>query len=203
MLQDLPQSEFWDFSIDVYARPEVSKLCLDLQDNYGADINMVLFACWLGNSGRGLVTVSAWRAMILRLTRWREQVIKPLRGVRQMLKHEHLAPERMRQQVFESELEAEHIEQLVLEREWGSGRRSLVTSSSRKTEDMIENLVTYLRAENIPFDNKLAYRCERLIKLISGLLDDKLIRLACHQAMGLNPGSGQSPDISCNNLTMP
>ena len=202
-MQELPHSEFWDFSLEVYGRPEVNRLCLDLQDNYGADVNMLLFACWLGHSGRGTVTVSAWRAMILRLTRWRDRVIKPLRDVRHMLKHEHLAPASMKEQVFQSEIEAEHIEQLILEKEWGNGRRSVVSGSARKVQDMIENLVAYLKAENIPLDNKLAYRCERLIKQISGLLDDKFLRQTCYQTMGLEPAAGRDSDESRHNITMP
>lgn len=182
---ELPKSEFWDFSLDVYKRPEVSKLCLDLQDNYGADVNMLLFACWLGHTGRGTVTVSAWRAMVLRLTKWREKVIKPLRDVRHMLKDELLAPPRMKEQVFNSEIDAEHIEQLILEKEWGTTRRSNVASSTHRAKDMLENLAAYLKAENIAQEAKLAYRCERLVKHISGLLDDRLLRTISHQAMGL------------------
>jgi len=189
---ELPKSEFWDFSLTVYDRPEVSKLCLDLQDNYGADVNMLLFACWLGNTGRGKVTVSAWRAMNLRLHKWREQVIKPLRGVRHMLKHEHLAPVKLKEQVFNCEIDAEHIEQLILEKEWGNTRRSRISDSSQRTQDMVENLVTYLKAENVSLDSKLSYRCERLVKHISGLPDDKLIRTSCHQAMGLTQGVSDS-----------
>lgn len=196
---ELPESEFWDFSLNVYNRPEVSKLCLDLQDNYGADVNMLLFACWLGNSGRGTVTVSAWRAMILRLAKWREKVIKPLRSVRHTLKHEHLVPSNMKEQVFKCEIDAEHIEQLILEKEWGNTRRSIISDSTRRTQDMIENLATYLKAERAPLEKKLAYRCERLVKHISGLLDDKLLRETCHQAMGLTQDSG----ISRTDIIMP
>jgi len=197
IMQKLPESEFWDFSLDVYGRPEVSKLCLDLQDSYGVDVNMLLFACWLGHTGRGTVTVSAWRAMGLRLNKWRDEVIKPLRSVRHMLKHEHLAPLDMKEQVFKCEIDAEHIEQLILEKEWGNSRRSKISDSTRRTQDMIENLVTYLKAEKVTLDSKLAYRCERLVKHIGGLLDDKLIRSSCQHAMGLSSGDSQA------DITMP
>lgn len=191
-MQELPKSEFWDFSLTVYNRPEISKLCLDLQNNFSADVNMLLFACWLGHTGRGTVTVSAWRAMILRLTKWREKVIKPLRGVRHMLMGEHLAPLSMKEQVFKSEIDAEHIEQLILEKEWGNTRRSIISDAPQRAKDMLENLAAYLKAENITLEQKLAYRCERLVKHISGLLDDKLLRASCHQAMGLAQDAGDS-----------
>lgn len=198
---ELPKSEFWDFSLNVYHRPEVSKLCLDLQDNYGADVNMLLFACWLGHTGRGTVTVSAWRAMILRLTKWREKVIKPLRSVRHMLQDEHLAPLSMKEQVFNCEIDAEHIEQLILEKEWGNTRRIIISDSTRRAKDMLENLVAYLQAENASQDTKLAYRCIRLAKHISGLLDDRLLQETCHQAMSLK--QGPDPGDSRTDITMP
>lgn len=197
-MQALPPCEFWDFSLEVYDRPEVRKLCLDLQDNYGADVNMLLFACWLGHTGRGTVTVSAWRAMILRLTKWREKVIKPLRSVRRILKDEHLALPAMKEQVFKCEIDAEHIEQLILEKEWGSTRRSVISGSSLRARDMIENLAAYLQAENIRLEQKLAYRCVRLVKLISGLLDNMLLRRTCYQAMGLP----QEPGHAIADITM-
>ena len=194
---DLPKSEFWDFSLTVYHRPEVSNLCLDLQNHYGADVNMLLFACWLGHTGRGTVTVSAWRAMILRVTKWRDKVIKPLRSVRHMLKGELLAPRSMKEQVFKSEIDAEHIEQLILEKEWGNTRRSMIADSTRRAKDMLENLAAYLKAENIALEPKLAYRCERLVKHISGLSDDKLLRESCQQAMGQVQGDSRA------DITMP
>ena len=160
---------------------------------------MLLFACWLGHTGRGTVTVSAWRAMILRLTKWRDKVIKPLRSVRHKLKDEHLAPLTMKEQVFKSEIDAEHIEQLILEKEWGSTRRSVIADATRRAQDMIQNLVAYLQAENATLDTKLAYRCERLVKHISGLLDDKLLRETCHQVMGLN----QDPGDARADITLP
>lgn len=198
-MQQLPPSEFWDFSLDVYRRPEVSRLCLDLQDSYGADVNMLLFACWLGYTGRGTVTVSAWRAMILRLGKWRDKVIKPLRSVRHMLRDEHLAPITMKQQVFGCEIEAEHVEQLILEKEWGSTRRSMSADSPRRAQDMLVNLAAYLQAENIAIEQKLANRCERLVKLISGLRDDRLLHQICYRAMG----QAQRPGPARADITMP
>ena len=48
-----PDCAFWDFSLEAYARPGVAPACLDLQERHGADVNLLLFACWLSASGRG------------------------------------------------------------------------------------------------------------------------------------------------------
>src|SRR5665213_163755 len=44
---------FWRFSQDFYALPGVAPACLALQDGHGRDVNLVLYGCWLGMSGRG------------------------------------------------------------------------------------------------------------------------------------------------------
>jgi len=179
---ELPKSDFWDFSLAVYKRAEVSELCLQLQDDYGADINMLLFACWLGKSGRGTVSTSAWRAMILRTTKWRDKVIRPLRSVRHILKDEQLAPFSMKDNILKCEFDAEHIEQLILEKEWGTTRRSHERSIVQQIEDIADNLYSYLVAEDIDVDGKLTIRCERLIRLITGYKDDKTLRAISKQS---------------------
>ena len=44
-------SAFWRFSLELYARDGVPAACLALQDREGADVNLVLLALWLGESG--------------------------------------------------------------------------------------------------------------------------------------------------------
>lgn len=185
---ELPKSEFWDFSLAVYKQSEVSGVCLELQDDYGADINMMLFACWLGHSGRGVVSITAWRAIILRTTKWREKVIRPLRSVRRFLKDEQLAPLSMKDNILKCEFDAEHIEQLILEKEWGTGRRANDKEILLRVQDIADNLYSYFAAEDIDVDSKLGTRCERLIGLITGYRDEKALREASKQALTTQSG---------------
>ena len=78
-------SPFWTFSLAVYGRPGVPPACLRLQDEHGADVNIVLCALWLGTLGRAieLGDVTALRAA---LAPWVEEVVRPLRRVRRWLK---------------------------------------------------------------------------------------------------------------------
>jgi len=39
---------FWRFSLAFYARPGVAEALIALQDRAGSDVNLVLFALWLG-----------------------------------------------------------------------------------------------------------------------------------------------------------
>ena len=50
--------EFWQFSLEVYARPQVADLCLVLQDEHGFDVNILLLCLWLAQ-GEGRALMSA------------------------------------------------------------------------------------------------------------------------------------------------
>ncbi|HET8709769.1 MAG TPA: TIGR02444 family protein [Spongiibacteraceae bacterium] len=75
----------WEFAFECYRRDGVAACCLRLQDNAGADVNMLLAAAWLAE--RHL----CWqheqvRELLARCTEWREYCILPLRTVRRYLK---------------------------------------------------------------------------------------------------------------------
>jgi len=42
---------FWQYSLSVYAQPEVARLCLQLQDTWGLNVNLLLLCGWAANQG--------------------------------------------------------------------------------------------------------------------------------------------------------
>ena len=119
---------FWDFSIAVYSAEGVQEECLALQDRFGLDVNLVLLCAYLGAVHGVALTegdvVSARQEVGL----WQEQIVRPLRAVRQTLKTIALqnadatnAAAQLRTQVKTAELESERIEQMMLER-WAEAR---------------------------------------------------------------------------------
>ena len=46
------EEALWRFSLAFYARPGVAEALIALQDRAGLDVNLMLFALWLGVSGR-------------------------------------------------------------------------------------------------------------------------------------------------------
>ena len=50
-LQTLFCQQYWRFSCDLYSHPPVSEACLRLQDDYAANVNLVLFECFLLRCG--------------------------------------------------------------------------------------------------------------------------------------------------------
>ena len=102
------------FAEALYARDGVREACLQLQDEAGCDVTLLLAAAWLGS--RGCVASPAeWAAVAAELAPWREGVVAPLRGVRRHLKVWAAEPEpesgpgveAIREQVRAAELAAE------------------------------------------------------------------------------------------------
>lgn len=119
MTGDVAQA-FWDFSLEVYGAPGVADSCLRLQDRLGIDVNLLLFACWVGAAGGGRPKTDAWRALIRQTAGWRREVVEPLRAVRQRLKAATWpsvrpdAASSLRTAVKKLELEAERIQQMAI-----------------------------------------------------------------------------------------
>ena len=118
--------DFWAFSLHLYGQKGVSDACLGLQDRLAADVNLVLFAVWLGASGHRLEADEAQMAVDAVIL-WQRDVVETLRGVRRRLETGPApAPspqtEALREAVKASELAAEKVEQDTLQRlrdAWG------------------------------------------------------------------------------------
>jgi len=113
-----PNSELWCYSTQVYTIVEVEKSCLQLQNEFEADVNILLYCCWAGEK-KCLLNNEELSAIQTVTTPW-QRILKPLRDARQMMKqHVVPIPADQRQQTVtnmsELELNAEHMEQLALE----------------------------------------------------------------------------------------
>jgi uncharacterized protein (TIGR02444 family) len=114
-MSDFLPHPFWNFSLEIYAADGVSGACLDLQERRGCDVNVLLFCCWLGASGRPTLSADRLQAILAEIAPWQAEVVKPLRQVRRLLKN--MPPEAVdatRRRVADAELAAEHAEQLTL-----------------------------------------------------------------------------------------
>lgn len=76
---------FWDFTLKLYGKPGVSPALIGLQDRLGADVNLLLFCCWAAVRESELAAGDL-AAADAAVRGWREQVVEPLRGVRNRIK---------------------------------------------------------------------------------------------------------------------
>ncbi len=109
---------FWQFSLRVYGAPGVSEECLELQDKLGIDVNVMLYAVWLG-AARGVTLREGDLARIEDVIAiWSANVVQPLRKVRRAMKAmpDIADPQlqALRKRVAETELFSEQIEQALL-----------------------------------------------------------------------------------------
>lgn len=115
---DPHSSPFWRFSLGFYRMPGVAEACIRLQDEASVDVNLLFYLLWLATSERRLSSDDV-EAIERRIGPWREQVVKPLRGIRRAIKApppviEPAATEVFRTRVKNLELEAERLQQDAL-----------------------------------------------------------------------------------------
>lgn len=113
------ESAFWRFSLRFYARPGVPELCLTLQDEYGVDVNLLLFLLYSARQGLRL-SVDDLRDIDHTIKDWRTQVVQPLRTIRRQLKSgippiATAASEALRSKIKNCELHAERLQQNMME----------------------------------------------------------------------------------------
>jgi uncharacterized protein (TIGR02444 family) len=116
------QSQFWAFSLKVYGAPAVQQECLDLQDRYGIDVNMVLFCAFVGAVHGAFLPDDDVRQAAIAVGEWNKNVVSSLREARRGLKPFAAEPPplgaaagALRTSVKAAELEAERIEQAIIE----------------------------------------------------------------------------------------
>ena len=108
---------FWRFSLSLYGADGVKDECIALQDALDINVNVLLFAAWLGAERGAKLTAADLDAIEAEISPWQDAVVRPLRQVRLYLKtlrgksdgHERLA--RIAAQI---ELDAEQIQQAML-----------------------------------------------------------------------------------------
>jgi uncharacterized protein (TIGR02444 family) len=141
------ETAFWDFSLAVYKREALVAACHGLQDEHGADVNMLLFCCWIGASGRGPLAGDDFTHLSEAVSRWQREVVTPLRAARRRLKQPpHAlagqAARSLRDAVAAAELESERLEQMALVE--AVARKPVITDLERRLRHIARNLATYL-----------------------------------------------------------
>jgi uncharacterized protein (TIGR02444 family) len=77
----------WDFSCAFYAKPSVAACCLQLQDEQGVNINVLLWSLWL--EGRHIVlTAEILSSAIMAIGPFDKHYVQSLRKIRRQLSSE-------------------------------------------------------------------------------------------------------------------
>ena len=183
-----PDESFWDFSLHIYAREGVPAVCLGLQDEFNADVNLLLYGCWLGVTGKDLDVETLRRALEFSAA-WNTEVVHPLRRIRRWMKDESCAGGEvdrearlaLRERVKATELAAEQLQQLTLAA-WIVPRSHL-----ESLEGVAANLRRYFEASKTLLDSTAV---EKLVVILHAVLpeaDEKKLRACARSLCGLPP----------------
>jgi uncharacterized protein (TIGR02444 family) len=164
---------FWDFSIAVYSASAVQDECLDLQDQFGLDVNLVLLCAFLGAVHGVTLTSDDIASARQEVCQWHDDIVRPLRAARRSLKTIELqdtaaakAAMQLRTQVKAAELETERIEQTMLE-QWANARLAAWPRGNSRAA-VRGNLQALLTAYGI--DPKRLVAAQAMQHLIAGAL---------------------------------
>jgi uncharacterized protein (TIGR02444 family) len=111
-------SPFWRFSLRFYRDPAVAAACIELQDEAGVDVNLLLFLLWNATLSR-VLSQATIADLERRIGAWRLAAVIPLRELRRALKSpppviEPGAAEAFRTRIKAVELEAERLQQQTM-----------------------------------------------------------------------------------------
>jgi uncharacterized protein (TIGR02444 family) len=112
---DMPFVEnLWSFALATYQKPEVARLCLHWQDEFGADVNLLLTSAWLASQQK------TWsEGVIFALERlcvnWRTYGVLPLRAGRRAVVSTELYPALKSLELRAEQLQITMIESWVLQ----------------------------------------------------------------------------------------
>jgi uncharacterized protein (TIGR02444 family) len=108
-------SPFWQFSLAYYRMPGVGPACIEVQDQAGVDVNLVLFLLWSASLGRSF-TGEEIAALDRQIGAWRNIAVIPIRELRRALRTppavlDAALAEGFRNKIKAVELEAERLQQ--------------------------------------------------------------------------------------------
>ena len=100
-----------DYAVRRYGDPALQHRLLDAQDRHNANVNVILYAGWLGEAFGITARDGDFEAALNQVNDWTGKVIRPLREVRRDLKQMEVrggsGVSRLREAIKKAELDAE------------------------------------------------------------------------------------------------
>jgi uncharacterized protein (TIGR02444 family) len=148
----------WAFSLAVYAADGVAAECLDAQERFGVDVNVLLFAAYAGAVDGVQLDTQDIAAAAGVTSAWHSDIVHALRTARRALKHATLdnasplraAAAELRMHVKSAELESEKIEQIMLWSWWRQSTRRSRGNVETALDANLDSLLTHYGAPREP-----------------------------------------------------
>jgi uncharacterized protein (TIGR02444 family) len=99
----------WEYSLSSYKRAGVETTCLTLQDEFGLNVNFLLYCCWLATQSIKISDAELLQ-QVKELRYWDHEVVSPLRQARRALgKLRVEEAQALKKRVSVCEMEAEEV----------------------------------------------------------------------------------------------
>lgn len=178
----MTDKSFWDFSVRTYRTPGVPEACLSLQNEHGADVNMLLYCAWIG-AAAGHFNDDLFDRTYEFSKNWAENVVKRLRFARTWMKESGCKTEpvdeepcmKLREKIKSVEFGAEKLQQEALESMLSSGR-TWNEAPDRLLDATLSNLMRYLATKEIPATEEVREKLSIIVCAAFPDLDPKVVR---------------------------
>jgi len=166
-MSEKPSNAFWEFSLRVYRQKGVPEACLQLQDRFDADVNLVLYFCWLASRRAAPLDAAEVDTIVGATADWRDGVVRPLRKIRRRMKEafgtvSSELSEPLRSEVKRVELESERLQQVVLF-ERATAEPEVKVAPGDAACNAMTNLERYFNSINADIGNDRRIACETIV----------------------------------------
>lgn len=140
--------QLWDFAVAFYAQPQVADTCVRVQDEYKANVCLLIAMCWLDTCSQPLSDAEFAR-LKTHIAGWTIQIVEPLRSLRRQLKlpFEALPQDETQEQLRNALKQAELLAEKKLLEEL---ERWLSESANAVDKKVVSNLERYAQELNLP-----------------------------------------------------
>ena len=145
----------WDFSLHVYRDATVKDLCLWHQENYNANVNLLLFSTWCAFDEENLLLLKAFTLINDWLLPWHLKVTMNLRKVRKYLRATEPEIKPYCQSIANIEIESEHIQHNMLYQWYSSTTHKQSNPALSTCEKATSNINNYYQSISIEIDDTL------------------------------------------------
>lgn len=147
-----PAQSLWDFALAFYAQPQVAEICLQLQDEYQANVCLLIGLRWM-DAREDYLDETDFTHLKNHIEMWTREVVEPLRSLRRKLKSpiEHIAQDEVQEQlrtvIKNAELLAEKKLLNEIER-WAIAQKKMTQINSAQDTTNLERYLAQLNALN-------------------------------------------------------
>ena len=178
----IKENPLWEFSVIIYEEKRIRKIFLELQDEFGLDVVVIIFCLWLSFIQGSRSKYKILLRMAVSVSEiWQREIIKPIRKCRQSLKvairdsdlenSKKLLASNLRNDIKFNELTLEALEVLVLYNEFlriFNKNIQKIESVNFSLNDAQEFIFHYIEINGTNLSEKLSSKVIELVNSISG-----------------------------------